>query len=66
MTVATIEYFPITRSRNHITRHVLIARTVYEKFRVRQEFFPIFGVILGALAMASTFVFERSALLIGS
>jgi hypothetical protein len=66
MTVATVIDIPIMRHRLENNDNAVHRHSGYDLFHASHAFFPIFGVLLGAMAMTSVFIIERSALFIGA
>jgi hypothetical protein len=64
MTVATVSDFPIMHGLIDITNTAIRRFPRIVLLNVGQEFFPIFGALLGAMAMTSVFIFERSTLFV--
>jgi hypothetical protein len=64
MTIATVIDIPIMYGLIENTKNAIHRHSGYAIFRVGQGFFPIFGALLGAIAMTSVFIFERSILVI--
>jgi hypothetical protein len=66
MAVATVTDIPIMRDQLENNDAVVPRHFGHQLVPMNQEFFPIFGVLLGAMAMTSVFIIERSALFIGA
>ena len=66
MTAATVIDTPIMRDHMKNTDNAVQPHAGYALFHASHAFFPVFGVLLGAMAMTSVFIVERSTLFIGA
>jgi hypothetical protein len=65
MTIATVSDIPSTSRRMAHTNIAVKRQWGYTLPQVNQAFFPIFGVLLCAVAMMIAFLLVQSTLLIG-
>ena len=66
MTVATVIDTPTIRGYGKNSNSAIRRYSRYAPFDTSQALFPVFGVLLGAMAMTTAFIFERSALFISA
>jgi len=55
-----------TRGLMEYTNSAIRRHSGYTFFDATQALFPVFGVLLGGIAMTSAFIFERATLFIGT
>ena len=66
MTVATAIETPNILGSVENNNSAIRRYSGYTLFDASQALFPVFGVLLGAMAMTTAFIFERSALFISA